>query len=86
MCVTHKKGPQFPYITPDKALFFSKKVFIFFVIQDHKTYEPAHDKTYQKTCVTSKGSDQPVHPANMARVLVSPSLGSLKVVESRCDQ
>ena len=24
--------------------------------------EPAHDKTYNKTCVTSKDSDQPVHP------------------------
>ena len=24
-------------------------------------FEPAHDKTYNKTCVTSKDSDQPVH-------------------------
>ena len=25
-----------------------------------KQIEPAHDKTYDKTCVTSKDSDQPV--------------------------
>ena len=29
--------------------------------------EPAHVKTYNKTCVTSKDSDQPVHPPSMAR-------------------
>ena len=29
-------------------------------------YEPAHDKTYDKTCVTSKGSDQAVHPSSIA--------------------
>ena len=37
--------------------------------------EPAHDdKTYNKTCVTRKDSQQPVHPPSMARVLVYPSL------------
>ena len=35
--------------------------------------EPEYDKTYDKTCVASKGSDQPVHPPSMARVLVYPS-------------
>ena len=40
--------------------------------------EPAHDKTYNKTCVTSKDSDQPVHPHIMARVLVYSSLNSLE--------
>ena len=25
--------------------------------------EPGHDKTYNKTCVTSNDSDQPVHPS-----------------------
>ena len=49
-------------------------------------YEPAHDKTYNKTCVTSKGSDQPVHPPRMARVLVHPSLNSPEAVEGACDQ
>ena len=38
-------------------------------------YEPAHDKTYNKTCVTSKDSDQPVHPPSMPMVLVYPSFG-----------
>ena len=33
------------------------------------TNEPAHDKTYNKTCLTSKDSNQPVHPSSMARVL-----------------
>ena len=32
--------------------------------------EPAHDKTYYKTCVTNKDLDQPVHQPSMARVLV----------------
>ena len=43
--------------------------------------EPAHDKTYNKTCVTSKDSDHPVHPSSMSRVLVYPSLGSLEAVK-----
>ena len=29
---------------------------------------PAHDKTYDKTCATSKDSDQPVHLRNLIRV------------------
>ena len=33
-----------------------------------KRYEPAHDKTYNKTCVTSKNSDQPVHLCSLIRV------------------
>ena len=49
------------------------------------TNEPAH-KSYDKTCVTSKDSDQPVHPPSMARVLVYPSLDSLEAVESTCNQ
>ena len=35
--------------------------------------EPAQDKTYKKTCVASKDSDQPVYPPSMARLLVYPS-------------
>ena len=49
-------------------------------------YEPAHDKTYKKTCVNSEYSDQPVHPPSMARVLVHPSLDSPETVEGTCDQ
>ena len=26
-----------------------------------ETYEPAHDKTYKKTCATSENSDQSLH-------------------------
>ena len=48
--------------------------------------ESAHDKTYNKTCVTSKDSDQPVHPPSMARKLVYPSWDSLEAVEDTCDQ
>ena len=51
-----------------------------------KLNEQVHDKTYNKTCVTSKDSDQPVHPPSMARVLVYPSLDSLEAVEVTCDQ
>ena len=32
--------------------------------------QPAHDKIYNKPYVTSKDSDQHVHPPSMARVLV----------------
>ena len=42
---------------------------------------PGHDKTYNKTCVTSKYSDQPVHPPSVARILCHPSLDSLEAVE-----
>ena len=35
-------------------------------------------KTYNKTCVTCKGSDQPVLPPCMARVFLYPSLDSLE--------
>ena len=31
-------------------------------------FEPAHDKTYNKTCVTSEDSDQPAHPCSLIRV------------------
>ena len=37
-------------------------------------FEPAQDKIYNKTCVTSKDSNQPVPPRSMARVLIYPSL------------
>ena len=33
-----------------------------------------NDKTYNKTCVTSKHSDQPVHSPNMTRIIIYPSL------------
>ena len=32
------------------------------------TYEPAHNKIYNKTCVTSKDSDQHIHPPSMDAV------------------
>ena len=49
-------------------------------------YEPAHDKTFKKTCVTNKDSDQPVNPPSMAKVLLYPSLDSPEAVEGTCDQ
>ena len=42
-------------------------------------FEPAHDKTYNKTRVTSKDSGQPVHLPSMARVLVHPCLNSWRL-------
>ena len=38
-------------------------------------------KSYNKTCVTSKDSDKPVHPPSLAKVLVYLFLDSLKAVE-----
>ena len=49
-------------------------------------FEPVHYKTYIKTCVTSKGSDQSVQPPSMKRVLFYPSLASLEAVEDTCNQ
>ena len=46
-----------------------------------KKNEPGHDKTYNKTCVTSKDSDQPVHPPSVARLLFYFSLDSPEAVE-----
>ena len=54
------------------------------VFKELIAYEPEHDKTCNKTCVTSKDSkdsDQPVHPSSVARVLVYPSLDSLEAAE-----
>ena len=48
--------------------------------------EPAHDKTYNKTCVISKDSIQPVHPPSMARIIFHPSLDTPEPVEGTCDQ
>ena len=49
-------------------------------------YEQKHDKTYNKTCVTSKDSYQPVYPPSTARVLVYPSSDSQDAVKDICDQ
>ena len=49
-------------------------------------FKPAYDKTYNEIFVTSKDSDQPVHPPSMARVLVYPSMDSPEAVEGTCDQ
>ena len=57
-----------------------------YIMHLYITFEPAHDKTYNKTYVTSKDSDQPVHPSSMTRFLVYPSLDSPEVVEGTYDQ
>ena len=58
-------------------------IMLIFFYFSMKTYEPVHDKTY-KTSVTSKDSDQPVHPLSMARVLIYPYLDSLAAAEGSC--
>ena len=35
---------------------------------DCKPFEPAHGKTYNKTCAISEDSDQPAHPRSLIRV------------------
>ena len=49
-------------------------------------YEPAYDKTYNKTCGISKDSEQPVHAPSEARILVYHCLDSLEAVKGTCDQ
>ena len=61
--------------------YYNRKSFIKII-----TFEPVYDKTYNKTCVTSKDSGQPAHPPSMARVFAFLSLDSLKTVEGTCDQ
>ena len=41
---------------------------ICFCEEVRKIFEPAPNKTYNKTCATSKDSDQPVHPCSLIRV------------------
>ena len=48
--------------------------------------DPAHVKTYNETCVTSKDSNQLVDPPSTARVPVYPSLDSSGAVEGTHDQ
>ena len=36
--------------------------------QTHHKYKSAHDKSYNKTCATSKYSDQAAHPCSLIRV------------------
>ena len=43
-------------------------------------------KTYNKTSVTSKYSDQPVHPPSMAKDFIYPSLDSQEAVKDICNQ
>ena len=50
------------------------------------TFEPAHDKTYNKTCATSKDSAQLVYLHSIAMIPVYSSLDSLEAVEGICDQ
>ena len=49
-------------------------------------YESACEKTYNKTCMTSKELDQPANPPSMARVFVHSSFDSVEAVEGTCDQ
>ena len=65
-----------------------KKLCCWYSLEMHQFvwYEPAHDKSFNKGCVTSKDSDQPVHPPSMARVLAYPSLNSQAAVEGTCHQ
>ena len=41
-------------------------------------YEPAHDKTYNKTCMNIKVSDQFVQPPSTERVIVYSFLNSME--------
>ena len=76
--------PAFLLLTFDLLCAYSanNKLMIFFIFFQ-KLYEPAH---YNKTFVTSKDSDQSVHPPSMARVLVYSILDSLKAEEGTCNQ
>ena len=65
---------MFPILLLSGALFCNDKQAFLDKIQ------PAHNKTYSKTCVSSTDSD----PLRMASVLVYPSLDSPKTLEGTC--
>ena len=50
-----------------------------------KANKPGHDKTYNKTYVTSKNSNQPIHQSSMSKLLVYSSFGCQEAVEATCD-
>ena len=47
----------------------------------NKKNEPAHDKTYNKTCATSKDSDQPAHPHRLISRLIAWAFYSLQGIQ-----
>ena len=67
-------------------LCFGCPAMFLYLLKEKKINQPAYNKTYNKTCVTSKDSEQPVHPPSMARVLVYPSLDSPKSLEDTRNQ
>ena len=73
--------------------FFSKNISIYAIFNDQSFNDTLTNNIYSfeqlgpdKSCVTSKDSDQPVHPPSMARAPVYSSLDSLEAVEGTCDQ
>ena len=46
---------------------------------DRKTYEPAHDTTYNNTCVTSKDSDQLLYPPSTDNPLYTDTQYNAKI-------
>ena len=59
-----------------------KVLFLDVAAQMVLTFMPARDKAYNKTCVTSKDSDQPVPPLSLASVLIYPILNSPEAVNT----
>ena len=76
------------FLNPLSVFCTLKRLFLYdsFFVWRHSQIKPAHDKTYNKICETSKDPDQPVHPPSTARVLVHPSLVSPEAVDGTCDQ
>ena len=73
--------------------FFSKNISIYAIFNDQSFNDTLTNNIYSfeqlgpdKCCVTSKDSDQPVHPPSMAKALVYSSLDSLEAVEGTCDR
>ena len=48
-------------------------------------YDPVHDKTYNKTYVSSEDSDQPIH-TQYGKDHDYPTLNSPEAIEDPCDQ
>ena len=52
----------------------------------NKKNEPAHDKTYNKICLTSDDSDQPLHPSSLIRVPSLCAFFSFQAIQRRINE
>ena len=65
------------------SLIYGKKNVLCHLIRIISIFEPGHNKTHNKTCATSKESDQPVHPRSLIgeSLLIAGAFYSPRVIQ-----